>query len=370
MPDSAPLPTSEWRRAAGHDRAVPVVAQDPCRRAPPRRSARRDARDRPDPERQRTAGARLRHLGPLFRPGDRDRHPHRAARTAPAVDPGARRCRGDRRPRDQAGRQRPAGAARPARCRNSTAPAARSCAPSPAQAVTQYAYAKRGIVTPEMEYVAIRENLGREQALGGRARRQVVRRRDPGPCDAGIRARRDRARPGDHPEQHQPPGNRADDHRPQLPGEGQRQYRQLDRHLVGRRGGRQAGLGDALGRRHGHGPVDRAQHPHDPRMDHPQLAGADRHGADLSGAGKGRRQGRGADLGIVPRHADRAGRAGRRLLHDPCRRAARLHPSDRVAGHRHRVARRLDHGEMVPGASPGEFPLHAYPRDQRDHADL
>ncbi|MBY0335106.1 MAG: phosphomethylpyrimidine synthase ThiC [Acetobacteraceae bacterium] len=32
-------------------------------------------------------------------------------------------------------------------------------------AVTQMAYARRGIITPEMEYVAIRENLGREQAL-------------------------------------------------------------------------------------------------------------------------------------------------------------------------------------------------------------
>ncbi len=32
-------------------------------------------------------------------------------------------------------------------------------------AVTQLAYARRGIITPEMEYVAIRENLGREQAL-------------------------------------------------------------------------------------------------------------------------------------------------------------------------------------------------------------
>ena len=30
-------------------------------------------------------------------------------------------------------------------------------------AVTQIAYARRGIITPEMEYVAIRENLGREQ---------------------------------------------------------------------------------------------------------------------------------------------------------------------------------------------------------------
>ena len=32
--------------------------------------------------------------------------------------------------------------------------------------VSQMHYARRGIVTPEMEYVAIRENLGREQALG------------------------------------------------------------------------------------------------------------------------------------------------------------------------------------------------------------
>ena len=39
------------------------------------------------------------------------------------------------------------------------------------RAVTQMAYAKRGIVTPEMEYVAIRENLGRERA---------VENRDPG----------------------------------------------------------------------------------------------------------------------------------------------------------------------------------------------
>ena len=36
---------------------------------------------------------------------------------------------------------------------------------SPA-AVTQLAYARRGIITPEMEFVAIRENLGRSAALG------------------------------------------------------------------------------------------------------------------------------------------------------------------------------------------------------------
>jgi phosphomethylpyrimidine synthase len=35
------------------------------------------------------------------------------------------------------------------------------------KAVTQLAYARAGIVTPEMEYVAVRENLGRERAAAG-----------------------------------------------------------------------------------------------------------------------------------------------------------------------------------------------------------
>jgi phosphomethylpyrimidine synthase len=35
----------------------------------------------------------------------------------------------------------------------------------PGHNVTQMRYARRGVVTPEMEYVAVRENLGREQAL-------------------------------------------------------------------------------------------------------------------------------------------------------------------------------------------------------------
>ena len=99
-------------------------------------------------------------------------------------------------------------------------------------------------------------------------------------------------------------------------------------------------------------------------------AGADRHGADLPGAREGGRQGRGADLGDLPRHAHRAGRAGRGLLHHPRRRAAALRAAHRQAGDRHRLARRLDHGQVVPGASPGELPLHALPRDLRDHGRL
>ena len=34
------------------------------------------------------------------------------------------------------------------------------------RAVTQLAYARAGLITPEMEYVAIRENLGRAQRAG------------------------------------------------------------------------------------------------------------------------------------------------------------------------------------------------------------
>jgi phosphomethylpyrimidine synthase len=70
-------------------------------------------------------------------------------------------------------------------------------------------------------------------------------------------------------------------------------------------------------------------------------------------------QDRGPEHRPVPRDARGAGRAGRRLLHDPRRRAAALRPAHREARHRHRLARRLDHGEVVPRASPGELPLHA-----------
>ncbi len=47
----------------------------------------------------------------------------------------------------------------------------------PGKAVTQLAYARQGIITPEMEFIAIRENLGREQAR--------PRTTDHGPRDLG-----------------------------------------------------------------------------------------------------------------------------------------------------------------------------------------
>ena len=110
--------------------------------------------------------------------------------------------------------------------------------------VSQMHYARQDIITPEMEYVAIRENNNRRAYMESlRSNRQNGRKngcpaRSPAPGPEfrrqhsrgnhpGIRAQRNRPRPRHHPQQHQPPGKRADDHRPQFPGQDQRQYRQL-----------------------------------------------------------------------------------------------------------------------------------------------
>ena len=115
--------------------------------------------------------------------------------------------------------------------------------------VTQLHYARRGEVTPEMEFVALREGMAPEFVRSEVARGRAI-----------------------IPGQHQPPRTRADDHRPQLRGEDQRQHRQLRRPSVDRGRGREAPLGHALGRRHRDGSLDRQEHPRDPRVDPPQLA--------------------------------------------------------------------------------------------------
>ena len=107
---------------------------------------------------------------------------------------------------------------------------------------SQMHYARQGVITEEMRFVALRESV-----------------------DARVRARRGRARARDHPGEPQAPRARADDHRPQLPGEDQRQHRQLGRVVVDRRRGREAALVGALGRRHGDGPLDRASDIHETR---------------------------------------------------------------------------------------------------------
>jgi phosphomethylpyrimidine synthase len=95
-----------------------------------------------------------------------------------------------------------------------------------------------------MEFIAIRENLERERYIeslkatgktGEKMFELLMKQHKGESFGAAIpelitpefRALGSRARPRHHPGQHQPPGIRADDHRPQFPGEDQRQHRQL-----------------------------------------------------------------------------------------------------------------------------------------------
>ncbi len=328
------------------------------------------------------ADLRLRHIGSLHRPRGYDRRSRRARAAARAVDRGARGHRAARRPELGV---RPGAARGPGARGDALRPEAQA-APreggarrhADALRAPGHRHARDGVHRDPREPAPARVHriVARKRPDRREARRspraaaswRVVRRLDPCADDPGVRARRGGARPGDHPGEHQPPGNRADGHRPQLPGEDQREHRQLRGHVLDRRGGREDDLVDPLGRRHGHGSLDRQAHPRDARVDHPQRPGPDRHRADLPGAREGGRESRGPDVGDLPRHADRAGRAGRRLLHHPRRRAAAVRPADREAPDRHRLARRLDRRQVVPRAPPGELPLHAFRGHLRDHA--
>ena len=189
---------------------------------------------------------------------------------------------------------------------------------------------------------------------------EVLRRRHSRLRHAGVRARRGRARPRHHPGQHQPPRTRADDHRPQLPGQDQRQHRQLGGHLVDRRGGREDGVGDPLGRRHGHGPVHR-------RNIHETASGSSAtprcRSAPCRSTRRWRRSTASAeDLTWEMFRDTLIEQAEQGVDYFTIHAGVRLplHPADRQAGHRHRLARRLDHGQVVPRPPPGEFPLHPH----------
>jgi hypothetical protein len=75
--------------------------------------------------------------------------------------------------------------------------------------VTQLHYARKGEITPEMEFIAVREGAA-----------------------CRFRPRGSGARTRDHSGQHPAPRAGADDHRAQFPGEDQRQHRQLGGVLV------------------------------------------------------------------------------------------------------------------------------------------
>ena len=124
------------------------------------------------------------------------------------------------------------------------APSRRPLRASAGHPVTQLWYARQGIITPEMEFIAIRENhgiarqkeegrsmnadlstLNRPQLAPSPASRRVLWRSDTQRDHRRIRPRRSRARARNNSRQHQPPRARADDHRPQFPRQNQRQHR-------------------------------------------------------------------------------------------------------------------------------------------------
>ena len=329
------------------------------------------SRDRPPPEREGRPRPRLRHHRPLHRSRCRHRRPRRPACRPQRLDRRARRRRSLRRPPREAGRQRQclrrkAGHRVPQSAPALTRQARQAAHPAPVRP-RRHHHAGDGLRRPPRKPLPRRRPRRRGAPQTGRRR---FRRRDPRLRHPRIRPQRNRPRPRHHPGQHQPPGARADDHRPQLPGEDQRQHRQQRRHLLHGRRSREDGLGHPLGRRHGDGPLHRPQHPQHPRMDHPQRARPHRHRADLPGARKSRRRSRRARLGSLPRHADRTGRTGRRLFHHPRRRAPRLHPPHRQARHRHRLAAAARSWRTGALASQGELPLRTLRRDLRDHGRL
>ena len=215
------------------------------------------------------------------------------------------------------------------------------------RAVTQMHYARKGTVTPEMEFIAIREGVSPELVRDEVARGRAI-------IPANI----------NHPETE-----------PMIIG---RNFlvkinanignsvvtssidEEVEKMVWATHWGTDNVMDLSTGKKHSP----------NPGVDHPQLAGAHRDRSHLPGNGKGGRQGRGTDLGNISGHPHRAGRTGRGLFHHPCRRAPALHPTDSETADGHRVPGRGHPGRMVLGPPPGELSIYPLRRHLRDHAGL
>ena len=154
----------------------------------------------------------------------------RPRRASPRLDPRPRRCRGSRSARNPARGQWPSSAPT-GQAASPPSPTCASACSARGQAITS-----ARCIMPAAGSSPPKWNMSRRAKTSAArcfadhvARRRGFRRLDPRPCHARIRPRRGRPRPRHHPQQHQPPRIRADGDRPQLPGQDQRQHRQLAR---------------------------------------------------------------------------------------------------------------------------------------------
>ena len=212
----------------------------------------------------------------------------------------------------------------------------------PGTSVTQIAYARAGIITPEMEYVAIRENLGREAAWRGARDGEVFGASIPDYVtpefvrDEIARGRAIIPNNINHPETE-----------PMIIGRNflvkinanignsvvtSSVAEEVDKMVWAIRWGADTVMDLSTGR-----------NIHTTRewivRNSPVPIGTVPIYQALEKVG-----GKAEDLtlGDLPRHADRAGRAGRRLFHDPRRRPPRLYPADR-----HRVTGIVSRGGSI-----------------------
>ena len=193
----------------------------------------------------------------------------------------------------------------------------------PGACVTQMHYARQGIITPEMEFIAIRENLGREMSFNSsdnerrerwdRALEQTAARNRAAeaPRDSLNHQHRGQSFGASIPEYVTPEFVRDEVARGRAIIPANINHPEAEPMIIGRNFlvkinaniGNSAVLSsiddeveknalvDQVRLRHRDGSFDRQEHSRHARVDHSQLARAHRHRADLSGAGKSRRQG-------------------------------------------------------------------------------
>ncbi|EEZ75893.1 thiamine biosynthesis protein ThiC [Neisseria lactamica ATCC 23970] len=244
--------------------------------------------------------------------------------------------------------------------------------------VTQLHYARQGIITPEMEFVAIRERLKLDELSQKPEYAKLLEQHAGQSFGANIPTRPDQITPEfvrreiaagraiipaniNHPELE-----------PMIIG---RNFRVKINGNLGNSAVTSSlteeveknGVVAALGRGHDYGLIHRRAHPRNARMDYPQRARSHRHSADLPSFGKNRRYCRRFDLGFVPRHLNRTGGTRRGLFHHTRGRVAAVCADDRQPPHRHCIARRFDYGEMVSRPPQRKLPLHAFRRNLRNY---